>query len=557
MGGRYAPTAFNLRAPILDAIIDTATGIPSVLEQQWRTNLNLVLQSISGIQVSASGGDITASLQQSIGQAIRQGGGVVALPAGTFTMGAVSIPVNSPPVWIIGQGPATIVKRSAPLPVGLGMFNIYSPFVTMSDFIIDGGVTAPVGLQYGVGFMTPINPNDPMAPSLTKNTSIWVHGNGNTTNLSFQRLQFQHAGGYSILLDATTGDISDVDIINCWLVNNRPTLFGTNPGQLIYGSWNGGIFAKGDGRAASGAESGVVSGLLVESCRLARGTGNQLWSHNYGFARFHSNFRYADNSFLDCGLDGILVDCVSGGSVEGNVMRRIGYTTLTDDDRSVPRWLVGLNATGLDSGVVKAVNYSSNSFTSVNGGMVDLDSHMMGSIIGNICRIPFADEPEYTEDSIAITGPTNSGNGSYGLNLGVNSPVAEGGSYLDMIGNTLLNLPAGAIRLYSARFCNVQGNLIQVPATATLTPVLMGPQGAEPYHRCFSNRVSGNHFNDERAGALPVIAEDDGQSGGHPMTAGDINYVFNNLVMGNAAAVEFSKAAGSGSTVYSRQIWFP
>ena len=550
------PSAYTLRPPLSDAQIVNPNGFPTEVETTWRTNLTLLLQQISGIQVSISGGDATAGLNQAIGQAIKQGGGTVMLPAGSYTISSpVSIPFNSPPVWIIGQGPATILTRSGNMPAGMGIFDISSDYVTLSDFVIDGGTTTPVGLLYGSGFSTALNANDPMAPSLTTNTSVWLHGPA--TNLAVYRMGFRHAGGYSILLDATSGDISDIDIDGCYLVNNRPTLFGTVAGQAIYGSWNGGILAKGDGRTASGSESGVVSGLRVEGCSFQRGTGNQIWSHNYGFARFHSEFRYLGNRFLDCGLDGILCDVLSGGSVEGNTMRRIGYTTVDDTSTSVPRWLAGLNATGIDSGVVKGVNYLGNSLMSVNGGMIDLDTHMMGSITGNICRIPYADEPEYTTDQIAITGPTNSGNGSYGLNLAVNYPIAEGGSYLDITGNTLLNLPAGAMRLYSARFCNVLGNVISIPIAAPIIPILMGPNGANSYNRCYGNRIAHNQVTDFRTTASAVVAEDNSLSPGHPMTSGEINYCFNNIILQNASAIEFSPVAGSGSVAYSRQIWFP
>jgi hypothetical protein len=309
-----------------------------------------------------------------------------------------------------------------------------------------------------------------------------------------------------------------------------------------------------------GAQSGVITKFLVQGCRFERGNGNQLWSHGYGFARFNSQFRYLGNQFLDCALDGILVDIVSGGTVEANVMRRIGYTTQTDVDQSVPRWLAGLNATGLDSGAVRGVNYVANSFLSVNGGMIDLDTHCLGDVAGNICRIPYADEPEFIEDQIAITGSTNSGNTSYGLNLGVNfgAGCPEGGSFININGNTLLNLPLGAMRLYSARYCHVVGNTIDAPNASAQAPIIMGPQGAAAYNRCYGNRIHHNQIIYAPGAALPAVEEDDSLSGGNPMTAGDINYVYGNApILGGGSAIEFAKAVGSGSTVYAETVWFP
>jgi hypothetical protein len=342
-------------------------------------------------------------------------------------------------------------------------------------------------------------------------------------------------------------------------VNNRPTLFGLAAGQLIYGSWNGGILAKSDGRTALGAQSGIVSGLLVQGCFFERNNGNCLFSHGYGFNRFNTQFRYIGNYFSTCGLDAILVDVVSGGSVEGNVMRRIGYTTLSDSSPFVPRWLPGLNATGLDSGVVKGVNYIGNSFLSVNGGFIDLDSHSLGSVSSNICRVPYPDEPEYIQDLIAQTGPTNSGNASYGLNLAVNYDLAEGGEYINIIGNTLLNLPSGCMRLYASRYCNVTGNIMQQPTGGGYAPIQLGPNGANAYNRCYGNNITGNQFIYSAATALPCVLEDDSLSGGNPMTAGEANTVCNNnpIQPSGTSAIEFQKAAGSGSVVYSEQVWFP
>lgn len=555
MGTLYAPTPRNLRPPIGDQIVDTG-GVASYLFQEWMTNLTQLLQSIQAINVSISGSDATAPLQAALNLAFKQGGGVVVLPEGFYTMGSVSIPMGSPPVSIIGQGSSTKLTRNVDLPPGVGMIDISSPLVSLSDFTLDGGRTVPVGMQYNADFSTGINANDPMAPSLTTNTSIWVHGNGATTDYNFQRLGLQHAAGYSILLDATTGDISNIDIIQCWLRNNRPTLFGIGGGPSIYGSWNGGIFAKGDGRAASGSQSGMVNNLLVQGCSFKRNTGNCLWSHGFGFEKFHSGFRWIGNYFEDCGLDGMLVDIVSGGSVEGNVFRRIGYVTTTDTDQSTPRWLVGLNATAIDSGAVKNVPYTGNSITSCNGGSIDADTHGQGSITGNVCRIPFPDEPEYIEDQIAITGPTNSGNGSYGINMGHNYPVVEGAQNVVMVGNSLINLPAGAIRLYSAQGCQVTANLIVAPDNSTFAPIQMGPQGPLPYQRCMNNRITNNQFKySPAAPSTPCVLEDDSIAAFDPS---EQNFVFNNNpIVGNGNALEFKKSPTSGSIVYAPTVWFP
>lgn len=551
MSQTYVPTAFNLIAPLAEAITEP-TGFPTQNEYQWRTNLAKVLQQISGVQVVVSGGDATTAIQSGINQVIIQGGGIVILPAGNFTMGTVSVPAGSPPIWIRGEGPSTVVTRNVTLAPGIGMFDVSSSNFWMTDFVIDGGTTTPRGLRYNADFSTSINVNDPMAPSLTQNTSVWVHGAG--SGYRFDRMVFQHAGGYSLLFDATTGEISDVDVLSCWFMNNRPTLFGAGASASIYGSWNGCLFFKGDGRSAAGSQSGVLSNVLVQGCRFERNTGNCAWSHNYGFNRFNSNFRFEGNQFTDCGLDGILVDVVSGAAVVGNTFRRIGYTTLTDVDKSIPRWLANLNATAIDSGVVKGASYIGNSITSANGGAIDLDTFCMGTVAGNTCRIPYIDEPEFTEDSIAISGSAGAGNTSYGINLGVTYAIAEGGSLINIEGNTLLNLPMGAMRLYSMRYGNVGGNLIDHPDTAT-NPIVLGPQGAAAYNRCYGNRIHGNQIRWAPGSAIAAITEDETFAA---FTGGEIDYVYSNApILGGGSAIEFAKSATSGSTVYSEQVWFP
>ncbi len=548
----YVPTPSNLQVPSAD-VWSNPDGSLTQQADQYMRNLLRVIQQIAGIRVYVSGPDATSALQVSINQAVKQGGGVVILPAGSFTMGTVSVPVGSGPIWIVGQGPATVLTRNVTLPAGVGMFDISSSNVTLSDFVIDGGTTVPMGLLYGSGFSTSINANDPMAPSLTTNTSVWVHGPAE--NFSFYHLTLQHAGGYSILLDATSGDVSNVDVTQCWVQNNRPTLFGVNPGQAIYGSWNGGIFAKSDGRAASGSQSGVITNFMVQGCRFRRNNGNCVWSHGYGFQRFNSNFRFIGNQFQDCGLDGIFPDIATGGVVEGNTFHRIGYVTMSDTDRSTPAWLPGLNATAIDSGVIIGINYIGNSMTSINGGCVDLDGHGHSSLIGNVCRIPKPGQVGYDDDQIAITGPTNSGNGSYGFNGGNTYLFAEGMENIDISGNTFINLPAGSIRLYSARFCKVIGNIFDVPAVSLYAPVQMGPQSADPTQRCKDNVISHNSFRYSPAAPAPCVKEDNSIAAFDP---GDINSVFGNQpIITTTAPTEFQPDGGSGSPTYAATVWFP
>ena len=494
--------------------------------------------------------DDTPALQKAVNQAVANGGGTIVLPLGTYMIGSVTFPAGSAPITILGQGDATVLKRRAALPDGKGMLDILGSNVTLSSLVIDGDVTVPAGLLYNADFMVG-GSNDPMAVSLTKNTSVWLHGG--TRAFICERVTWRHTGGYAALIDATAAGIDDVRFLDCGFENNRPHLFGITAGEDIYGSWTGGLHVQGDGRVDHAGC--VLRGLVVERCRFLRSTGNQVWSHLYGLDELHEDFRLFNNYFRDIGLDGILVGGVTGGAVSGNVFRRIGYTTLTDTDQAIPRWLAGVNATAIDSsGVVKGVPYEGNSFLSINGGCLDLDGHGYSVISGNVCRVPFVGDPEYTEDQIAISGPTNDGSDCYGVNLGNTSQTPWGAVNVAITGNSFINLRAGSCRLFGARRCTFTGNDILAPDDSLYPPVLLGTLGDAVNQRCFDNRVSGNRISYSPAAPAPAVKEDDTLS---PFLAGETNAVFsNNPIAGNGNAFEFQKAATSGSTVYGSQVWF-
>ena len=513
--------------------------------------------ALSRFEASFNGrNDDTVPFQRAINQVVAQGGGVILLDKpGTLSINSVFTPAGNTPIWITGLGPGvTTVKRRDTLAPGSGLIDISGSNVTLSEFAIDGGTTVPRGLQYGVDF-NGIGGNDPMSPVLTNNTSVWVHGN--TSMLSFQRMMFTHAAGYLLLLDAMQGDVTDIDVLNCFFVNNYPFLFGTDAAHLIYGSWGGGLFAKGDGRTSG---SGVVRNLLVSQCRWKRALGNCCWQHLYGLNRLHENIRITDCFFEDTGLDGVLMGGVSGGVVSGNVFHRVGYTVVDDTSPSVPRWLANVPAVALDSaGLVRGVNYECNTFRSVNGGCVDIDSHGQSSISGNLCIIPRVGESDYVADSIAITGPNNNSSNTYGVSLSNSSQSPEGAIDVNIGDNTFINLSGGSIRLYAARNCYAHGNIIDAPDAPVNPPIALGPIGPGPYQRCYNNRISDNHCTySPPSGGTPLIFEDDTVSGGNPFTAGEKNYCFGNQpLLGNGNSVEFVKSPTSGSPVFAATTWFP
>lgn len=545
-----------LRFPFADVLVDERLMATKIF-QDWGLAATKAIGGYRPLFLSDFGAagngvrDDTPSFQAAIAQAIKNGGGVIVVPVGTFSITTVTFPAGTTPIWLVGQGSATILSRRSDLAAGVGMLDVRGSNVTLDSFVIDGNVTVPVGLFYNSDF-SGIGANDPMADSLTINTSVWLHGG--TSNFTCQQIHWKHTGGYAALLDAGAAGISDVRFFNCRLENNYPNLFGYAAYPAIYGSWTGGIYTNGDGRAS--APGCVLKRLIIAQCQFLRGSGNQIWSHLYGLDELHEDFQIYSNYFLDIGLDGILVGGVLGGIVSQNTFRRIGYVCTDDTSQSVPRWLPNLNATALDSsGLVKGVNYQGNSFLSVNGGALDLDGHCDSSLEGNTVRIPLPGEPEYGEDQIAVSGISNAGSTSYGVNLGNSSNTEWGGSSVTISGNTFLNLAAGAVRLFSARNCFVTANDIVAPDSPIAPPISMGPGGAGANQICTGNVVKHNRFAYSPATAQPFVFEDSSVA---PFTAAMVNQIFGNcpIIGASGLATEFQKDPSSGSPTYAMTVWF-
>lgn len=549
----------SIQVPYRDILIElqetTRLGMASKRFQDWMVAVTGGLPSYQPIVITdfGAGGsgrsDDTSALQQAINQAVANGGATVLLPPGVYLIGTVTFPAGDVPITLLGAGESTVLKRRAVLDDGVGMLDIRGSHVSLENLVIEGDVTSPQGLLYGSGFVGAM-PNDPMATSLTKNSSVWVHGPA--ADFSCYRVKFTHSGGYACLLDATTGGITDVRVVDSVFCLNRPHLFGTVAGQENFGSWTGGCFYKGIGSAAN--PGCVVKRFMVSGCRFLRGTGNQLWGHLSSLDELHEGLQFFDNLFEDIGLDGILMGGVSGGAVNNNVFHRIGYITRTDTDRPVPAWLPNLNATALDSsGLVKGVNYQGNSFLSVNGGNCDLDSHAQSSLTGNLMKIPYPSEAEFADDDIAITGPANSGSASYGVNLSNSSNTQWGAIEVNVVGNTFINLRAGSARFYAARRCLFTSNNVIAPPDSVVPPVAMGPIGPGPNQRCYDNKIFGNSI--DYNAAAPAIIEDDTYSAFLPA---EKNTVCGNvpLTPSGTAASEFLKSPTSGSVTYLETPWF-
>ena len=564
------PVIPDITVPVLAGAIQSSPGarlqpVPSnaTFAQPWYSFLSQMRSQMANFPpywvtdprfgARMDGSDDTGAVQNALNYVGTNGGGIIVIPAGALSYTSAAPPKNSAPIALVGAGAgATTLKRRVGLSSGVGMLDLkQTSNFWISDLTIDGGVTTPAGLRYNADFLG-IGGNDPMADPLTRNTAIWIHGAA--SNIGLYRVRFQHTGGYSVIADATSGNVDGLDIINCWYENNRPSLFGTSPTNLNFGSWNGGILLKGDGRTAG---SGRCSAVLVAMCRFRRNTGNCLWMHSYGLLSLHSGIRFLGNHFEDCGLDGIECGAVSGGAVEGNYFERIGYIALDDTGPATPRWLQNLNATALDSsGVVKGVPYIGNSFRSINGGCLDLDGHGESVITGNMCHLPVAGQPEYDEDQIAISGPNNNGSAMYGINTNNSADTDEGSAYLTISGNQFMHLPGGSMRLFAMRHSLVTGNGVISPDVPMAPPISYGPVGPGPNQRATGNKICHNRISYNPPTAAPAIFEDPSVS---PFEATDINHVFGNtpIFPQGTLATEFEKDVNSGSPTYASTVWFP
>lgn len=484
--------------------------------------------------------DDAPAINKAITTAVGLGGKDLYLPGGKIYQIKTPIlfPAGAKNIRLVGDGVATVIRRGADMPDGKGMFEITgAQNITFKSLLVDGNVLTSVGVQYGT-FRTN-NLDDPMYPTLVKNTTFWVKGG---SHLRWQDAHIVHTGGYALLLDATTSNIDGIKILDCTLSNNRPHLFGDVPSDLTYGSWTGGIHLQGNGT------SFAVNNTLVRGCTFRRITGHGVWSHAYALNKAHSNLRIIGNYFEDIGLDGIQYGVVTGGVADSNVMRRIGYVTFDDNGQSQPKWIAGNSyAVGLDTaGRVRGVNYKNNVFISINGGCIDLDGFGQGTVSGNTCIIPRATDPEYAEDQIGTAAWGVGGvNWVYGAQISNNANDLIVGDSVNISGNTFVNCGGGAVRLYASRNCFVVGNRIDHTDSSVGAPMVIGNIGTGNYQRSYNNIITDNHVSWSPPAQAAIVYENNQYGSFQP---GDINWVYNNKITGNGKAYEFKKDTITSST---------
>lgn len=464
------------------------------------------------------------------------------------------------PIQFEGEGQGSVVKRTGTLAANEGLFNVHGEDITFSNFLVDGDTTTPDTMLYS-------SITTPMDDALTLNTSFWLHGP--CKNVTFNRVTIQHTGGYAILIDASANtsshnydgnsyDIFNTKILHCDFLNNRPFLFGSTAGQENYGSWTGGIFVYTYGQQTGANYLSSTYNTLVEGCFFRGNYGNCFWSWLSAFDVLHSDFRLLGNTFIDNGLDGILFGGVSGGTAQGNRFRRTGYIPadhtedVSDTNPGVPKWLTDKNATALDtSGIAKGVSYANNTFISTNGGDMDLDGLCLSQVVGNVCFTPRATDPEYVEDSIAISGPAADGvTWSYGAQPSDSYGGTFGATDVSITGNSFINKYGGAIKLAACQGCLVSGNNIDHPDSPGYAPILLFnilDQLASTPRYTYDTVVMNNMIRWDPPSQAPAIYELGAALGGVAFLSGQKNWVHGNQIIGDNA-FEFMKDAATDST---------
>lgn len=348
--------------------------------------------------------DDTDAFNAAIAAITARGGGLALhLPGGYrfLVKGTITIPAGTPAMEFYGDGDSSVLNLSG------GGIAVYASYITFRSFLLDGGVSGyPAKLRY-----SDITGGDPMSTQLTAGTSFWVHGGAG--HVCWRDVTIQHTGGYAILLDARTADISEIDVTNCRFVNNRPHLFGYGKGTVTVSgatvTWTGGdkfdtafgcvgvspimgnglpitigsnrytvasvtsttvltlTEAPGDGAydydaLLHGSWTGgvlckgdgvtnntMVRGFLMRDCHFRRCTGNCVWQHVYGYGSLHENFTVQGCTALDCGLDFIQPGGNWGCNIASNHGHRIGYVCTDDTTGSFPSWLRGQEPVGIDT----------------------------------------------------------------------------------------------------------------------------------------------------------------------------------------------------------------
>lgn len=483
-------------------------------------------------------------------------GEALRLEAGRYGMDR-PLQFTRPGIALEGVGDATVLYREVAVAEGEGVLNLRGSNQALRRFRFDGGVTEACRIPYSDPsggpsvFGAPIYGN-PMHADLLANTSIAIHRGA--AGVLLEGVTIEHTGGYAVLVDARYGDIRDVTIRRCTLRNNRPHLFGvaatgSQPADIRYGAWTGGIHYQNDGRDLDFARF-ALRGLVVEDCDFNRIDGHAIWGHGYGFQTLNEDIVVRGNRFEDIGLDAVQIGNARRALVAGNQIRRVGFVTETDEDRARPAWYPGvakgmadnISPVGIDTtGFVIDSVYRDNTLTSVNGTAIDLDGFTEGEVLRNEIRIPGREDAYHAVlDRVAEFGPYAGGDAAYapgnltkGVNLS-NSSANIPTRRVHIAENRLFNLGGYAMLLMDFQESVVERNEIRHSSTLN-GPIVLANTLRAPRAQ---HSASDNIIRDNRVffpWDASCITEGDN------IGAGDLPVVGPNYVYGNSCNAKFGE----------------
>ncbi len=524
-----AANAFSeIRGPMV-----SATCAPSSVSNAWGTPV--IGADPTGVV------DATSVIVSTLTAVSAAGGGRVIMPMGNYLVGEFDMPEG---VQLVGHGEGTRFTRNGAITDGRGWVNFTARNSSIDQIALEGLVTTPTGLEYGSGTAGNRFNNDPMNVKLTKNSTFWVHPGAHGCKIL--RCSIRHSGGYAVVIDWRTGDLNDWQVCDNLIENCRAHLFGLSAGAYLYGSWTSGIHGQGDD---SGGSSFKPTGGRITGNRIRRITGNGIFvGHAYGFNAQADSVIIANNIIDTVGRDGIQVGNIDGVSVYGNTIRRGGMTTLTDSDAPVPRYLSLAYAVGIDcSGLGQHCSITGNVVININGAAFDHDGLCFSAVTGNVAIESKSGEPGYTEDDVVNFG-LGAGSLSYGYQVS-NSQINTGGEGNGFFGNICRGMRGGGIRLYAARDTMATGNMIHHPASAVVSPIVVGNIGATAAEQSSNVVIAQNTIIWNPATRSPCVVEDASIavfSGATP------NYIFDNKCLGNCyEALPHSSSGSSTAKVFA------
>jgi hypothetical protein len=464
------------------------------------------------------------------------------IPSGVtvnLTNNSVTVLTNT---CITGDGPLSKIQAAGLSSPGLGVLDIASgqSNIRLNNFLIDGGTTTPVPIAYSTA-----TANGPMYSGFTTGSTIWAHG-GNT-NITLSYVTISHTNGYAVLFDSRTAAISNVLLTHFTDINARPNLFGATTGAANYGSWTGGVLFSIDGTGAV-----YTRDITVEHSLWQNVVGNCLWMAHTGTTGPANgiNFKFIDNTFIDVGLDAILVSGVDGYTETNNRVQRGGYVVTSDVGATRvggPMWLQGFSPVAFDTYFPLHNFVRSNNWAMECGGLAALDGAYNGVFSGNTVESPwFSDDPLASNSTCGPSG--NVGTNFVGGVTTANSANASNGpQHIIISGNAFLGVGYSSVALYPCYQCTVTNNNIFQWAT-TANPIVLANISTSSNGHSYQNVVSNNNIYWFPSSSSPAIIENCQPSGGscqYPQFTNDFNFVMNNRVVGNT--FEFQRNPSNSS----------